>query len=128
MDRAEKRILLRPGDVVAILLVVALAAGLLWAFFAAGGGEMAEIAVDGTVVKQLPLSENAVSAVEAGDYHLTVHIENGKAYVTDADCPDKVCEHTGSISAKGASIVCAVARVSVRITGGGESDVDHTAG
>ena len=27
--------------------------------------------------------------------HITVHIENGKVWVTDADCADKVCERTG---------------------------------
>ena len=128
MKTVEKRMLFRPGDLVAILLVLALALGLLWAFFAAKGGSTVEIAVNGTVVKTLPLSESTTYEVETETGRLTVHVEDGEVFVTDADCPDKVCEHTGRISAAGTSIVCAVARVSVRITGGGDGDVDHTVG
>jgi len=128
MKTAEKRIFFRPGDLVAILLVLVLAAGLLWAFLAAGRGRVAEISVNGDVVAELPLSKDAVYPIQTNDHHLTVHIENGEVFVTDASCPDKVCEHTGRVSAKGASILCAVARVSVRVVGGGESDADYTAG
>lgn len=53
--------------------------------------------------------------------HLTVHIENGKVWVTDADCADKICERTGVISRGGQSIVCLPHGVVVRI--GGEDDL-----
>ena len=128
MEATEKRRYFRPGDLLAILLVFALAAALFGAFFAARRGGAAEIAIDGETVVTLPLDRDTVYPVISGDHHLTVHIEGGEVFVTDADCPDKVCEHTGRISAKGTSIVCAVARVSIRVVKGGESDADHTAG
>ena len=128
MDSAKKRSLFRFGDAVAILLVIALAGGLLWAFFASKQGSVAEIAVENETVAVLPLSRDAVYPVSANGYNLTVRVENGEVFVADADCPDKVCEHTGKVKAKGASIVCAAARVSVRIVGGGDRNADFVAG
>ena len=33
-------------------------------------------------------------------------IENGRAYMQEADCPDKLCVKQGNISMKGQSIIC----------------------
>jgi hypothetical protein len=41
--------------------------------------------------------------------------------VTDSTCPDRVCVHTGAISAPGSMIACVPNGVVVRI-GGEESD------
>lgn len=128
MESVKKRSLFRFGDAVAILLVIALAGGLLWAFFASEQGSAAEIVVENETVAALPLAKDAVYSVTANGHTLTVHVENGEVFVTDADCPDKVCEHTGRVKAKGASIVCAAARISVRIVGGGDRNADFVAG
>ena len=128
MGSTKRKQLFLLGDAVAILLVALLSAGLIWAFFASGRGQSAEIVVENTVVATLSLSEDAVYPVEANGHHLTVRVERGEVQVVDADCPDKVCEHTGRVSRKGASIVCAAARVTVRVVGGGDRDVDFVAG
>lgn len=128
MEKVKKHELLRFGDALAILLVIALASGVLWAFFAKEQGSVAEIVIDGEAVAALPLSGDTVYPVKSNGYTLTVCVENGEAFVTDADCPDKVCEHTGRIKARGASIVCAAAKVSVRIVGGGDQNADFVAG
>ncbi len=128
MEHSKKQVLFRRGDWVAILIVVALI-GALWGFyFRAEKGNTIEISVNGTVVHTLSLKQNGVYPVEANGHRLIVHVEGGEAFVTDADCPDKVCEHTGKISRAGASIVCSAAHVSVRIKGGGDADVDFVAG
>ena len=128
MDARVKRRVFCVGDLVVLLLVATLALSLLWAFFGAERGGEAEVSVDGAVVATLPLSRDATYPVEAGEYRLTVRVEHGEVFVTDATCPDKVCQHTGRVSANGASIVCAAARVSVRVTGGGKRDADYVAG
>ena len=46
----------------------------------------------------------------------TLHIEKGQAWVTDASCPDKICEHTGKISLEGSAIVCLPNRLVVYVT------------
>lgn len=57
---------------------------------------------------------------------LKVVIEDGSAFVTDATCPDKVCEKSGRISKSGQSITCLPAGIVVRI--GGKSEFDATTG
>ncbi|MDE6401086.1 MAG: NusG domain II-containing protein [Clostridiales bacterium] len=69
-----------------------------------------------------PLDEDRTVALD----HLTVHIENGRVWVSDADCADRVCERTGVISRGGQSIVCLPHGVVVRI--GGESDLQWELG
>ncbi len=128
MASKKKRNLLRFGDLAAILLVAALAAALLWVFLTSDRGSAAQIVIDNETVATLSLSEDAVYPVTANGHRLTVRVENGEVFVTDADCPDKVCEHTGKIKAEGASVVCAAARVIVRVVGGGNSDADFVAG
>lgn len=128
METAKKHRPFRFGDAVAILLVLALAGGLIWGFFALEQGSAAEVIVENETVATLPLSRDSVYPVESNGYTLTVCVESGEVFVTDADCPDKVCEHTGKVKTKGASIVCAAARVSVRVVGGGDRDADFVAG
>ena len=36
----------------------------------------------------------------------TLIIENGEAYFTDSDCPDKTCQKSGKINTEGETIVC----------------------
>lgn len=47
----------------------------------------------------------------------TLVIENGAAYVTDANCPDKLCEKQGGISRTGQTVTCLPHRLTVRIVG-----------
>lgn len=61
---------------------------------------------------------NASTVIELE--HLTVHIEGGEVWVTDADCPDKTCVAVGRISRAGQSIVCLPSGVVVTITGEGD--------
>lgn len=52
--------------------------------------------------------------------HICVHVGNGKVWVTDADCNDKICERTGEISRAGQSIVCLPNNIVVTISGDGD--------
>lgn len=49
---------------------------------------------------------------------LTVTIVDGRVRVTQSECPDHLCEHTGWLSRGGQSAVCVPAGITVRITGG----------
>ncbi|MCI9031353.1 MAG: NusG domain II-containing protein [Clostridia bacterium] len=61
-----------------------------------------------------PLSVDAEIDVEG---KLTLVIEDGKAYVKDANCPDKVCEHTGRISRSGQMIACLPEGIVITVDG-----------
>lgn len=71
---------------------------------------------DGGTLRVIEL-DGAPSTVELE--HLTVHIEDGRVWVTDADCPDKLCEHTGAISRAGQQIVCLPNAVVISLVGDG---------
>lgn len=66
------------------------------------------------------LSENREIVLDS----LTVVIENGKVYVKDANCSDKICEHTGKIDKVNQSIVCLPGNVVIVIEGEGDFQVD----
>jgi hypothetical protein len=76
------------------------------------------IKVDGNVVKQLALKNDTefdVSGYQGGTNHIV--IQDNAVYMSDADCPDKLCVHTGTIHKTGETIVCLPHRVVVEITG-----------
>ncbi len=51
----------------------------------------------------------------ANGHSLTVVIENGSAKVINASCHDQICTHSAAISKEGQSILCAPAKILVRI-------------
>lgn len=63
--------------------------------------------------RSFPLDVDADIELE----HLTVHIKSGKVWVTDADCGDKTCVHTGAISRSGQSIVCLPNGIVISVSG-----------
>ncbi len=82
---------------------------------AAMPGEYVKVTVDNGAPSFYSLSVK-------GDYQLnggtnTLVISGGKAYIKDADCPDKVCENSGKISRVGERVVCLPNRVYVEIVG-----------
>ena len=68
----------------------------------------------------------AVYSLEAdGEYSLLgganiLVIENGYAYIKEADCPDLTCVRTGKISKVGETIICLPHKLSVTVTGEAE--------
>lgn len=49
-------------------------------------------------------------------------IEEGQAYIRDADCPDRCCVRQGRISRWGESLICLPHRVVVEVEGGDGQD------
>ncbi len=123
-----KKGLLRAGDIVAMALVLCLAALLLVFWLTADRGTLAEIEVDGEVVATLSLAENTTKTVVSRGVTLEIAVEDGRIFVSSADCSDRVCQHTAAIAKRGESIVCAPAAVVIRIVGGGDADADFIAG
>lgn len=72
------------------------------------------ISVNGELVGRYSLDGDTDIAID----HLTVHIHGGEAWVTDADCTDKTCEHIGKISGAWQNIVCLPNGVVISIDGG----------
>lgn len=63
---------------------------------------------DGKVLYNFDLSkeEDRNFTIEYGDSSNTIEIKNGKIRVSEAECPDKTCVHTGWLSSSAMPIVC----------------------
>ena len=111
---------MRKGDIA--LITVAMIFLVLWLIPKPQGGRVI-ISVNGEIYKEISLAENSVIHIETEFGENTVVIEKGKVFVTDANCPDRLCEKD-SISKSGESIVCLPNRLSVTVSGKNKEEVD----
>jgi hypothetical protein len=111
--------MIKKADIV--LAVILLAAGIassIFLFFGGGIGETVIISVDTKVYGNYDLKENQIIDVKsAGNHFNIVEIKDGKAFVTDADCPDKLCIKQGKINNTSQSIVCLPNKVMIELIG-----------
>lgn len=114
-----------PGDILIVAAVAALSIFLILQGVADASGDgqpRAEISVNGKVVREIPITQEAQEFTVqgyAGDS--LVEISGGQVRMVDSACPDKLCVRTGWISRPGASIVCLPNRVVIEVksrTGG----------
>ena len=111
---------------VAVLLVAALALFFVMRSLQArdtGTGAQAVVTVEGREIGRYPLKKNGTFPLNGGSNTLVV--ENGEAWVSEANCPDKVCMGMGKISRNGEFIACLPNRLLVVVEGAAEdSPVD----
>ncbi len=87
-----------------------------------GTGAQAVVTVDGEEVGRYYLNRSGTYSLNGGSNILI--IENGEAWVSEANCPDKVCMGMGKISRNGEFIACLPNRLIVIIEGGEQSPID----
>lgn len=104
--------------VIALLSVAAIVCSVFGLFTGEKGGGV-RIDADGNTYFY-SLSEDREIALDT----LTVVIEDGKVYVKDSVCADKICEHTGKIDKVNQSIVCLPGNVVIVIEGESDFQVD----
>ena len=103
---------------IASILIVAIAFFLIVELTKEEGAGVT-VKVDGVKVAEYSLSKNGTYPLNGGTNILV--IENGKAYLTDANCPDKLCIHQGKISRTGETITCLPNKLTVTVFGAEES-------
>ena len=87
-----------------------------------GAGAVAVVSIDGEEVGRYPLNKNGTFPLNGGSNILVV--ENGEAWVSEANCPDKICMGMGKISRNGDFIACLPNRVIIVVEGGEQALVD----
>ena len=73
------------------------------------------VTVDGEVYGRYSLSEDQMIEVEKEDFYNRIRIEDGVAYMEEANCPDGYCEEQGKISNRTQTIVCLPHKLVVEI-------------
>lgn len=116
----------------AIFLKVAAAATvilLVVSFFLKGAqGAQVVVTVSGETYGTYSLwKEQEIQIVIDGVTTNLLVIKDGKADMTEADCPDKLCVHQAAISKNNEMIVCLPNEIVVQVTGSEESEVDSIA-
>ncbi len=113
-------------NVILLVAAVLLIAGGAWLFTTLNKvpGEYAVVIVNRKEVARYPLDTDAEIRLESenGGYNILV-IKDGKADITAASCPDKICVNQHAISNTGEVIVCMPNKTVIEIIGG-EQEVD----
>lgn len=93
---------MKKNDVILLAVLITLFLALvliLFLFIGRSESDTVVIEVDGKVIEELPIhkdTEYLIGGINGGSNLLI--IKDGKAYVSEASCPDKVCVNTGALS------------------------------
>ena len=122
------RLRFQKGDWLAVAVTLFLAAAVFLAFLPgkSGGSAVAEVYLDGVLIRQVSLDEAQTFTV-TGDYTNTVTVRDGKIGVTASSCPGGDCIHSGFVGTSGRSIVCLPNRLEIRVVSA-PGDVDFVVG
>lgn len=114
--------------VATIVVIVAAALLILNAFKTKGS--FAVVKIDGVETARYSLTENTEVLITAGaedEFTNLLVIENGKAYIKEANCADKICVNTGAAHYSGETIVCLPHKVVIEIISSkADSGIDMT--
>ena len=111
---------MKKGDIILFLSAILLGISIiLCGKFTAKLGDTVIITKDGKIYGEYPLDSQMTVDV---DSHNFVRIENGTAYMIDADCPDKLCINQGKARDNAKKIICLPNRVTVEVTKKSEID------
>lgn len=69
-------------------------------------GDRIQVTLDGKVYGTYSLEKDQVIEIEEGSFYNKIRVEDGKAYMEEANCLDGYCEEQGKISRHTQTIVC----------------------
>ena len=87
-------------------------------------GDRIQVTLDGKVYGTYSLEKDQVIEIEEGSFYNKIRVEDGKAYMEEANCPDGYCEELGKISRHTQTIVCLPHKLVVEVL---EADNDTKA-
>ena len=112
----------------AVILGLLLLAGILYLLLNVNRpeGGVAVVRVNGVVTERHPLNVDGTFPLNGGSNILV--IQDGQAWLSEADCPDKLCVKQGRIHYSGQVITCLPNRLTVTVEGGESDGVDLVVG
>lgn len=118
---------MKRNDLIVAVIVLFIAGGLfLWqkTAFDASNGTVA-VYLEKEKIGEFPLKENKTLELQGADGGVNqLIIEDGEAWIAQADCPDGLCIRQGRISRTGQSIVCLPHKLVITVEGGELPETD----
>lgn len=118
MKKLSKNRKLKNDVVLAVVITLLATAGLLLFNFLKTQGDYVCVKIDGEEKYRYSLSENVDTVIYTGENNSGENrliIENGVAYISEANCPDKICVGHRPVSNVNESIVCLPHKVVIEI-------------
>lgn len=106
-----------------VILALALVIHLLTQCLVADSNQIT-ILIDGQEQGNYSLLEEREVRIETEQGYNVLVIEDGQAYVLEADCHNQVCVNTRPVSASGGQIICLPHRVVIRLKKAEKSEID----
>lgn len=108
----------RRGDICLIGLFLIIGIGLFLYVYLQGKnhhGNRVLIQVNGECIQTFWQDEEVEYTIKSDNGENTLQISEGKVWLSEADCPDKICVNTGKIQYPGQSIICLPHKVVIEI-------------
>lgn len=113
------------NDILLITALMVAAAGILISVkLFAKSGSYVQVSVDGEAYAAYPLGEDTTAEITTPYGTNVLVVQNGKAYISEADCPDKLCVHFAAISKDAQSIICLPHKLVVEVRSGETDGLD----
>ena len=107
---------IKANDILLIgAILLAALAGAVIMLLTRSEGDSVTVTVDGKLFAEYSLSENRTVEIKNGEGFNILVIENGRAYVREASCPDGICSSHRPISYSGQSIICLPNKVVIEV-------------
>ena len=107
------------------VILIAFAWWAVWHFIMTADGMEIVVTQNGKEIGIYPLLEDGSLTFEAEEEGINVLvIRDGEAYMSEADCPDKLCVKQKAISKSGESIICLPHRLVIEVRGGEKGEID----
>ena len=118
MPKVKKR-MFRKKDMIliAVIIVIAAVSALLIKYVQRDTGVAIQITIDGKLYGEYNLAEDQSISIDELLGHNKLVIENGSAYMAEADCPDRYCMDYKPIANSGETIICLPHKLVVEAVG-----------
>lgn len=95
------------ADIILLVIIIAACLGFIVILkHNSNPGLSVRIMVDGELINSFNINDDVKSKVITNTGENIVIIKNGEVYVSEADCPDKICVNHKPISDVGETIIC----------------------
>lgn len=108
---------------VGIIVVVAVAVFLYFQLNKSNGNYV-RVTLNKKEIATYPLDKDGEYNIASGDNYNLLVIKDGKAYIKEASCPDKLCVNQGKVSYNSESLICLPNKLVVTVVSDNESDTD----